>query len=141
MRVAPAITLTDKQRLQLQGYARGRSMAQRLVERAKIILLASEGKQNLEIAEQLGISRHTVARWRSRFIEQGITGLEKDAPRSGRTPRLDVSGIIRKTTQEKPANATHWSTRSMARAVGVSEASVRRVVACPRAQAAPNRDL
>lgn len=127
MRVAPAITLTDKQRHELRGYARGRSLAQRLVERAKIILLAAEGRENLEIAEQLAISRHTVARWRGRFIEQGITGLAKDAPRPGRTPRLDVGEIIRKTTQEKPANATHWSTRSMARAVGVSEASVRRV--------------
>ena len=82
MRVAPAITLTDKQRLELQGYARGRSIAQRLVERAKIILLAGEGKENLKIAEQLAISRHTVARWRARFIEQGITGIAKDAPRA-----------------------------------------------------------
>ena len=127
MRVAPTITLTDRQRLQLQTYARGRSVAQRLVERARIILLAADGKQNLEIAEELAISRHTVARWRSRFIEQGIPGLEKDAPRPGRTPRLDAAEIVRRTTQEKPVNATHWSTPTMARAVGVSEASVRRV--------------
>jgi transposase len=98
-----------------------------LVERASIILLAAEGKENLEIAEELEMSRHTVARWRGRFLELGIGGLEKDAPRPGRTPRVDTEEIIRKTTQEKPANATHWSARSMARAVGVSEASIRRV--------------
>jgi hypothetical protein len=66
-------------------------------------------------------------RWRGRFLELGVAGLEKDAPRTGRAPTVDAQEMIRKTTQEKPLNATHWSTRSMARAVGVSEASVRRV--------------
>lgn len=127
MRVAAPITLTEEQRSQLQVYARGRKIPQRLVERANIILLAAKGSENLEIAEELVISRHTVARWRERFSELGISGIEKDAPRPGRTPRLDAEKIIRKTTQEKPENATHWSTRSMARAMGVSEASVRRV--------------
>ncbi len=127
MRVARLITLTEEQRSQLQSYARGRKVARRLVERASMILLAAESKENLEIAEELKISRHTVARWRERFLELGIQGLEKDAPRPGRTPRLDIEEIIRKTTQEKPENATQWSTRSLARAVGVSESSVRRV--------------
>ena len=122
----PHIILTEEQRLKLVSYARGRSVAHRLVERATIILLASEGKENLEIAETLQISRHTVARWRRRFLDLGVEGLEKDAPRPGRSRTLDVEAIIRKTTQEKPANSTHWSTRTMARAVGVSEASVRR---------------
>jgi transposase len=127
VRVAAPITLTEEQRSQLQIYARGRKIPQRLVERANIVLLAAEGSENLQIAEELAISRHTVARWRERFSELGISGIEKDAPRPGRTPRLDAEEIIRKTTQEKPENATHWSTRSMARAVGVSDASVRRV--------------
>lgn len=127
MRVARLITLTEEQWSRLQSYARGRKVAKRLVERASVILLASEGKENLEIAAELQISRHTVARWRERFLQLGIGGLEKDAPRPGRTPRLDIEAIIRKTTQEKPENATQWSTRSMARAVGVSESSVRRV--------------
>ena len=127
MRVAQHITLSEDQRSQLESYVRGRKTAQRLVERASIVLLAAEGQENVVIAAKLGISRHTVARWRRRFVQLGIAGLEKDAPRPGRTPRLDREEIIRKTTQEKPENATHWSTRSMARAVGVSEASVRRV--------------
>jgi transposase len=126
VRVARLITLTEEQRSQLQVYARGRKIPFRLVERANIVMLAADGHENLEIAGELAISRHTVARWRQRFLELGIRGLEKDAPRPGRTPRLDTEEIIRKTTQEKPENATHWSTRSMARAVGVSEASVRR---------------
>ena len=127
MRVGQLITLSEDQRSQLGRYARGRRVAKRLVERASIVLLAAEGQEKVGIAAELGISRHTVARWRQRFVEWGISGLEKDAPRPGRTPKLDREEIIRKTTQEKPENATHWSTRSMARAVGVSEASVRRV--------------
>jgi transposase len=106
---------------------RGRTVARRLAERARIVLLAAQGKQNDEIANLLHIGRHTVARWRGRFLVVGVAGLEKDAPRAGRKPTVDAQEIVRKTTQEKPANATHWSTRSMARAVGVSEASVRRV--------------
>lgn len=127
MRVAQQIALNEDQRSQLRNFARGRKVPQRLVERASIILLAAEGKQDVTIAEELGMSRHTVARWRRRFVELGVGGLEKDAPRPGRARQLNREEIIRKTTQEKPENATHWSTRSMARAVGISEASVRRV--------------
>ena len=122
MRIAASVTLTPEQRSKLEAYARGRSVARRLVERARIILFAAEGKQNEEIADLLDIGRHTVARWRGRFLDFGIPGLEKDAPRAGRRPTVDAQEIIRKTTQEKPPNATHWSTRSMARAAGVSEA-------------------
>jgi transposase len=127
MRVAAPIHLDEGSRGRLQGWSRGRRNAHRLVQRAQIILLAADGKENVEIAEQLNISRHKVARWRERFLQLGVAGLEKDAPRPGRTRKIDVQDIVRKTTQERPTNATHWSTRSMARAAGVSEASVRRV--------------
>ena len=127
MRVADPIALSDEQRLRLGTYARGRRVERRLAERAEIILLAAEGRENLEIAAKLEISRQTVARWRKRFLESGISGIERDAPRPGRSRTLNTEEIVRRTTQEKPSNATHWSTRSMARAVGVSEASVRRV--------------
>src|SRR5213075_690641 len=90
VRFARPITLNEEQQSQLQTYARGRRVPQRLVERANIILLAAEGKENLEIAAELEISRHTVARWRARFLKLGIVGIEKDAPRAGRTPKLDV---------------------------------------------------
>src|SRR5207245_6528879 len=130
MRIAPAITLTGEQRKQLESWARGRSLPRRLGERAQMILLASEGRQNKEIARTLRRGRQGVARWRQRFIERGLAGIAKDAPRPGRKPKLSaarVEEIVRKTTQETPSQATHWSTRSMARAAGVSEATVRRI--------------
>ena len=130
MRVAPQITLTDGQRAQLTRCARGRNVAIRLNQRAKIVLMAAEGRQTKMIAEVLGTTPPTVARWRLRFLEQGIAGIEKDAPRPGRKPTLSpatVQEIIRKTTQETPPQATQWSTRKMAAATGVSEASVRRI--------------
>ena len=130
MRVAPQIILTDGQRAQLTRCARGRNVAVRLSERAKIVLMAAEGRQTKVIAEVLGTTPPTVARWRQRFLEQGMPGIEKDAPRPGRKPTLSpavVQEIVRKTTQETPPQATQWSTRKMAAATGVSEASVRRI--------------
>jgi transposase len=126
MRVAAQVILTDEQRSELTAYARGRSVALRLVERANIVLQAAEGKQDQDIAATLQLGRHTVARWRARFLQYGIAGIKKDAPRPGRTRTIDQEEIIRKTTQEKPLHATHWTTRTLARAVGASEATVRR---------------
>ena len=130
MRVAAEVELTNEQRLTLEQWARGRSLAARQVERARIILLAADGKQDIEIASKLGITNQKTARWRRRFLEAGLTGLEKDAPRPGRTPSISsarVKAVIQKTTQDRPSNATHWSTRTMAAEVGISEASVRRI--------------
>jgi len=100
------------------------------VERARVVLLAAAGKQDLEIAAEVGISNQKAARWRKRFLKLGLAGLEKDASRPGRKPTItaaQVQEVVRKTTQEKPANATHWSTRTMAVAAGLSEKSVRRI--------------
>ena len=130
MRVAPSIDLTPEQREVLEQCARARSLSVRLVERACIVLLAAEGKQDKDVATELGITGQKVARWRKRFLALGMAGLEKDAPRPGRTPRISaakVKRVIQKTTQEKPAHRTHWSTRSMAAAVALSEATVRRI--------------
>jgi transposase len=130
MRVAKTVMLTDEQRTQLQRWARGRSTPARLVLRAKIVLLAAAGKRNDEIAGELGCTRRTVGTWRQRFVDAGAAGIEKDAPRPGRDPavRKKVGAkILRKTTQEKPTAATHWSTRTMAEAVGVSHSTVQRV--------------
>lgn len=130
MRIAPRVTLTEQERAQLQTYARGRRIAARLMERSRIVLLAAEGKQDTEIAELLSIPRQKAARWRKRFLKLGVSGLEKDATRLGR-PRTITAAKIRevvtKTTQTLPADATHWSTRTMAQAAGISEASVRRI--------------
>jgi len=130
MRVAPQVVLTEDQERILHQWARIRSLPARQVERARIVLLAAAGKQDLEIAAEVGISNQKAARWRNRFLEMGLAGLEKDAPRPGRTPTITsakVQEVVRKTTQEKPANATHWSTRTMAEAAGLSEKSVRRI--------------
>jgi transposase len=130
MRVAPKIELTAEERKTLLAWSRGRSTPARLVLRAKIVLAAAEGKLNQEIAADLRTLRKTVSLWRSRFASQRIAGIEKDAPRPGRNPSIPaetVELIVRKTTQEKPPAATHWSTRTMAKATGVSKATVQRV--------------
>ena len=130
MRIAPAISPTESERETLERWARGRRTPARNVLRAKIVLLAAEGMLNLDIAKQLGTSRQTVGLWRNRFAELGIPGIEKDAPRGGRPPssRDEVETlIIRKTTQEKPENETHWSTRTLAKELGITHSMVHRV--------------
>src|SRR5271169_3948249 len=130
MRIAPQVVLTSEQRAGLEAYARGRRTPARVVLRARIVLLTTEGKQDLQIARLLSIVPRTAARWRSRFLRDGIAGLEHDAPRPGRTPSISpelVRMVIAKTTQERPSHATHWSTRTMAAAEGIREASVRRI--------------
>jgi transposase len=130
MRIAVSITLTDEERTTLTRWARGRRTESRLVLRAKIILAAAEGKQNKHIANELQCTRRTVGTWRNRFAKQRLAGLEKDAPRCGRKPSVrekKEAEIICKTTQETPPHATHWSTRTMAAAVGVSRSTVERV--------------
>lgn len=130
MRVARPILLSPEQKQALEQCARSRSMAVRAVERARIVLLAAAGKQDKEIAAELGVTAHKAARWRNRYLDGGMEALEKDAPRPGRTPRISAAllkKVIHKTTQEQPRAATHWSTRSMAAEVGVSETTVRRI--------------
>jgi len=130
MRVAPPVVLDAPQQKTLEQWAKSRSLPARQIERAKLVLLAAEGKNDLDIASALQISNQKAARWRKRFLRLGLAGLEKDAPRPGR--KLAISAILKaelvhKTTQSKPENATHWSTRRMAAEMGVSEATVRRV--------------
>ncbi len=124
MRVAKAITLTDEERATLMKWARGRSTPARLVQRARIILAASDGRENKDIAAQLGCTRRTAGTWRNRFATDRLAGIEHDAPRGGRRPaqraRFEAE-IIRKTTQETPPNATQWSTRTLAKALGCDD--------------------
>ena len=130
MRVARPITLNPEQRQTLEQQSRARSRPARQVERARIVLRAADGCQDKEIAAELGITPEKAARWRNRFLDGGLEALAKDAPRPGRPRTMSphkVNQIIEKTTQEKPAAATHWSTRTMAAVVGVSEATVRRI--------------
>lgn len=130
MKTAPIIVLSDNERKTLATWSRGRSTPARLVLRARIVLAAAEGKTNEIIAAELHTSKPTVGRWRNRFAARRTAGIEKDAPRPGRTPAITaetVTRIVRKTTQETPEGATHWSTRSMAKAIGVSKATVQRI--------------
>ena len=130
MRVAPPVVLDDQQRKILELWARSRSLPVRQVQRARIVLMAAAGKQDVEISAAVNIGVQKARRWRKRFLKKGLPGLEKDAPRPGRTPKIapaQIHEVVRKTTQEKPENATHWSTRTMAEAVGISEKSVRRI--------------
>lgn len=130
MRVAKAITLTDEERVTLTKWSRGRSTPARLIQRAKIVLAAAGGRENKEIALELGCTRRTVGTWRKRFAEQRLAGIEQDAPRGGRRAsqrQVFEAEIIRKTTQETPPNATQWSTRSLAKVLGCNDTLVQRV--------------
>ena len=130
MRIAAPVSISDEQRQALRRWASGRRVPVRLAQRAKIVLLAAQGKTDLEIGAQLGVHRRSVARWRGRFIELGLSGIERDAPRPGRKRTISpakIKRIVELTTQSRPPQATHWSTRSMAALAKVSEATVRRI--------------
>ena len=129
-RSATPIFLSAQERTTLQTWARSRTQPQRLVQRAQIILLAAQGVESQVIAVQLRVSRPTVQLWRERFLALRTSGLEKDAPRPGRLPPIGNAkraAIVEATLHRHPPNATHWSTRLMAKAQGVSEATVRRI--------------
>jgi transposase len=130
MRVASPVTLTDQQKRTLTALATSRTQAVRVAQRARIALLAGQGRQDQEIAGAVGCGRHAVARWRKRFGERGMEGLLKDRPRGGRPAtvrRRLAQAIVRLTTQELPQEATHWSSALMARRVGCSGSTVLRV--------------
>ncbi len=130
MRVAEASSLTPEERQQLVEWSRGRALPQRLVERARIVLAAAEGKQNKQIAEKLGLDPHTVALWRNRFSPLRIPGTQKDAPRPGRNPQVTLEAakaVVVKTLRTKPRGRTHWSTRVMAREAGLDHVTVHRI--------------
>jgi len=130
MRIARAVRLTDEQRRTLEKWSRGRSTPVRAMERAKMVLMASQGMENEAIADALGTDSHTVSRWRGRFLQAGLAGLEKDAPRSGRKPALRnrvAQRIVERTTQTTPENATHWSVRTLAADMDLSRSMVHRV--------------
>jgi len=130
MRVAAKVMVMDDDRKTLEQWARGRSTPVRLMQRAKIVLLSADGLENKDIAATVGVSQQLVGRWRNRFVTLGLEGIKKDAPGRGRkaTRRAAMEAkILRATTQDKPANATHWSTRTLAEALGTSHCMVNRV--------------
>ena len=129
MRRSVEIKLSGAERSELERLARGRRVWRSLSDRAHIVLLAAEGLTNVQIANALGINSHTARKWRNRFAEQRLEGLDDEA-RSGRPRCIDddaVAEVIRKTLEETPRDATHWSTRSMARATGYAPSTIHRM--------------
>jgi transposase len=130
MRKAVTIELTEKERGVLLALSRGKKVSVRLAQRSAIILLAAEGQENLAISAHLNITRQRVARWRDRYAAQGLEGIAMDAPRSGRIPKISAARkqqVIKRTLEEKPPAATHWSRSTMAAASGLSDSTVGRL--------------
>ncbi|MGG7574611.1 IS630 family transposase [Streptomyces sirii] len=123
------MSLTDAQRAVLEGWVRRRTTAQALAQRSRIVLECAKGHSIMEVSRQLRVAPDTVRTWRRRFLEHGLDGLS-DEPRPG-VPRkiadADVERVIVKTLEETPKNATHWSTRSMAAATGMSQSAISRI--------------
>jgi transposase len=129
-RIAAPIILSPEERSMLNTWVRGRRLPVRLVQRSQIIQMAADGMHSQNIAQELGISRPTIQLWRQRFLALRLVGLEKDAPRPGRIPKIPekkIQEVVEATLHTTPSNATHWSTRSMSKAQGLSEATIRRI--------------
>jgi transposase len=123
------LELTDREREQLERWARRRNSAQALAQRSRIVLACASGLSNLEVAARERVSAATVGRWRGRFVRERLDGLV-DEPRSGRPRTIDdakVEEVIVRTLETTPNDATHWSTRSMAAQTGLSREAVGRI--------------
>lgn len=126
MRVAIQIKLTSEERAELTALVRSKLTSVRLALRARIVLLAAQGLQNMDIAVQVGVGRVQISRWRGRYAQSRLAGIESDLPRGAPPVKVDVARLVALTTESKPKAATHWSTRTMAAELGISPASVSR---------------
>ena len=125
-----ALEVGEEARRRLESWVSARTSPQRIVMRARIVLLAAHGMANRRIAQEVHTSRPTVLLWRTRFAAGGVAALLEDAPGRGRPAsisRAKVERIVEATTQTRPRGATHWSTRTMAKAQAVSHATVQRI--------------
>src|SRR5712692_680045 len=123
------VVLNDEEREVLERWARRPKSSQALAFRCRLVLAAAEGMSSKEIAAGLGCNPSTVGRWRGRFAQRGLDGLH-DEPRPGKPRSIsdeDVERVLVKTLEKQPSNATHWSTRSMAAATGMSQTAVSRI--------------
>lgn len=123
------LTVTDDERSKLEAWVRRPKTAQRLALRSRIVLAAADGRSNTAIAADLRVTLPTVGKWRQRFLDKRLDGLT-DEPRPG-PPRTvtdaHVEDVVTRTLESKPTNATHWSTRGMAKATGRSQTAIRRI--------------
>ena len=126
----PPLKVTDPQREVLETLSRSQTAAHRDVQRAKALLMASDGFATTRIAKEIGVSPATVTRWRECFEQEGLKASVKVRPGRGRKPSIGpetVARIVHATLHETPPGETHWSCRSMARAHGVSHATVQKI--------------
>ena len=122
----PEVALSDDERVTLQRWARRANSSQALALRCRIVLACAEGASNTEVAQRLGISRPTVTTWRSRFLARRLEGLA-DEPRPGAARKLtdeQIERVVVTTLESVPTDATHWSTRSLARELGLNQTAV-----------------
>lgn len=126
MRVAPEIVLASDELAELTRLKQSKLTSARLVQRARIVLLAAKGMQNKDIAAELNVGRVQVARWRERFAQFRLAGIERDLPRGAPPSAVDVARLIRVTTQSSSETGKRWSSRTLAAALGISAASVSR---------------
>jgi transposase len=125
----PGLVLSEDEAETLRRWSRRPKTAQALAMRSRIVLRCARGGSNTEVAEELGVERGTVAKWRSRFVADRLDGL-LDEPRPGRPRTItdeQVEAVITKTLETTPKNATHWSTRSMAAELGLTQSAVSRI--------------
>jgi transposase len=123
------VVLSDEDREVLERWARRAKSSQALALRCRIVLAAADGDSSQEIAARLGCSPSTVGKWRGRFARRGFDGLH-DEPRPGKPRSIgddEIERVIVKTLEEQPRGATHWSTRSMAHATGMSQSAISRI--------------
>jgi transposase len=124
------IWLSPMDRAALENWVVDRNTPQKVVWRARIVLLAADGAGTMAIVRVVGKAKRAVGRWQERYLEQGIGGLRRDATRPSRKPPLApavIERVVHMTVHEKPPAATHWSVRTLAKAVGISHTSVQRI--------------
>jgi transposase len=129
-KIARAVVLSETDRLQLQKWVQAQFTPQQVALRSRVLLMAAEGKQDLEIASELDVNRHTPALWRKRFAVEGLDGIWEIQAGRGRKASYDeekVAAMVAATLQTKPKGSTHWSCRTMARAQKVSKNTVNRL--------------
>jgi transposase len=125
----PLLALSAEERTQLRAWSRSRRAARSLVLRARIVLGCGDGRSNREVARRLRVTTQTVGKWRARFLAERLPGL-RDQPRSGAPRSISdalVEAVLAKTLHERPPDAHRWSSRRLARVLGISQKAVLRI--------------